>query len=335
MNKTMSKNFFLWSLLVFLILSFIIIRPFLTYIVLALMLAYMFYPIYEKLLSKLKKPALSSTIMVIFLLIIIILPSLFIITKLIFQATSAYLLVTSLPLETYSELIYKFTNTPIDLNSYVGSLFGQARNFLLDRAPSLIGSITEVVLGLFVMFFLLFYLFIDGKKLYERFANLLPFRENHKKIILDELKSVTYAVIYGQLLTAIIQGTVGGIGLFIFGVENALFWGFIMIILSLIPVVGTPVIWAPIGVLQLINGHIFSGLGILLYGLIVVINIDNIIRPKLIGDKANIHPAVVLLGVLGGLSIFGFIGMFIGPLILAILIVLLNFFSEDFIANIM
>ena len=100
-------------------------------------------------------------------------------------------------------------------------------------------------------------------------------------------------------------------------------------ILSLLPLIGTAIIWLPIGIMLLVEGHVFAGLGILIYSAVLTSNVDNLIRPKIISKKANIHPVLVLIGVFGGLKLFGFVGVVAGPLILALLLVLLKFYHEE------
>jgi len=133
------------------------------------------------------------------------------------------------------------------------------------------------------------------------------------------------------------QGVIGAIGFIIFGVGSPIFWGMMMAIFALIPFLGTAIIWVPASLILLIKGFLSNngwmigkGIGLFLYGLLIVSTLDNIIKPKLIGHKGKIHPAVVLLGILGGLNLFGFIGIFIGPIILAVFIALSKVYSDEY-----
>ena len=150
----------------------------------------------------------------------------------------------------------------------------------------------------------------------------------HKKLLFQNTERVTKGVIYGQILTAIIQGGIAGIGFIIFGVSNPIFWGFIMMILAFIPVVGAWLIWWPAVAISIAQGNYVTGIGLAVYGLIIVSNVDNLVRPKLVGDRAKLHPALVLIGVLGGLKLFGFIGMLIGPVFFSILFVFFKVYME-------
>jgi predicted PurR-regulated permease PerM len=129
---------------------------------------------------------------------------------------------------------------------------------------------------------------------------------------------------YGSILIAVIQGALGALGFWIFGIESFFIWGMVMAIFALVPFVGTAIIWIPAALYLIAKGTtsgnmtlVWHGVGLLLYGVFIISSADNLLKPKLIGDRAGMHPVVVLLGVLGGLSLFGFAGFLIGPLILA------------------
>jgi len=166
--------------------------------------------------------------------------------------------------------------------------------------------------------------------LYEEIKELVPLRKKYKYKLINETEKVLKGVLYGQVLTAIIQGAIGGLALFVLGVPNSLFWGFIMVILSFLPLVGTPIVFVPASIILIAQGHVISGIILLIIGFVVIMNVDNVIKPKLISSKSKIHPVVALIGVLGGLALFGFVGIIIGPIIIALLNVLLIFYREEF-----
>ena len=130
---------------------------------------------------------------------------------------------------------------------------------------------------------------------------------------------------------AVLQGILGGIGFFVVGIPNPVFWGFIMTILAFLPIVGTGLIWGPAGIILIAEGNIIWGIFLLVYGFFIVAGIDNIIRPRIISGKGKIHPIVALIGIIGGLKVFGFLGIIIGPLIAALFITMAEFFYEDYV----
>jgi predicted PurR-regulated permease PerM len=140
-------------------------------------------------------------------------------------------------------------------------------------------------------------------------------------------------VLYGQVLTAVVQGSVATLGFIIFGLSNWAFWGAVTIVMAFLPVIGTPIIWVPAAVGMILDGNYGAGIGLLVYGIVVIINIDNLVRPKLVSDRSKVHPVLVIIGVLGGLKMVGFSGMLVGPLILALLVALVKFFEDVYLKD--
>jgi predicted PurR-regulated permease PerM len=234
-------------------------------------------------------------------------------------------------LEKLEGFLRRWTGKEADLQTYKIELTEALKNFLVRAAPNVLGSLSEATLGMFIMFFVLFYLFRESQESYERLRALIPLAPTLKDKLIEEVTSVTWAVVYGQVMTGLIQGTLGGIGLLIFGAPNPILWGFMMIIFSFLPVVGTALIWVPAGIFLILSGATFRGIGLLIWGGVLVTNVDNFVKPRLISGRSNIHPVTVLLGVLGGLKLFGFIGLVVGPLILALFIALVHFYEEEYL----
>lgn len=204
----------------------------------------------------------------------------------------------------------------------------QGREFALSSAPSLFGSFFNIVLGIFVCLFVFYYLTKEGASIWKKFMSILPLSGKLKLEVTREVTGILRAIVYGQLLTAIIQGSVAGIGYLIFQVPQPFFLTALTILVAFFPVVGTPLVWAPAGILKLMAGHIGQGIGLLIYGFVLVMNMDNLIRPRLIALHSQVHPVVILIGIIGGTKVFGFIGFLVGPLIFAIFLQLLRSFAE-------
>jgi predicted PurR-regulated permease PerM len=333
---TREQLFFVITICAAFLVAFFLVYPFLNYICFALFLTYILHPVRRTLQKKIKNRSLCALILILLILIVIILPTIYISFKLVREIRSNLSMMSDSPdryvyLEKIEYLLQRFTGESTDLHVYKQRLIGQVRSFLVKAAPDFLGSLTELVLGLFIMFFVMFYLFQGRRRSFDRFRELIPLAPNLKDKLIEEIKSVTWAVVYGQVMTALVQGTLGGVGFFIFGVPNPILWGFTMIILSFLPVVGTSIIWVPAGILLILSGETFRGIGLLLWGGILVMNVDNFLKPRLISGRSNIHPVTVLLGVLGGLKLFGFIGLVAGPLILALLIALIRFYEEEYL----
>ena len=302
--------------------------PFISYIVLAGILTYTLFPIYSRILQSTKRPGLSAGLTVVLALLVMILPTVYFVSELVNQVQGAYDSLRAASLMDLSDYLESITNGQFELRKMFDSTLDQLRQSIVGLAPNILESIAELMLGLFIMFFVMFYGFREGQTFVTNLKNLMPLESSLKDSLFDEMRTVTQAVLYGQVLTAVIQGGLGGIALLVFGVPNALFWGAIMIIMAFLPLLGTPLIWVPAGVGLIMDGAITRGVLLLVFGATVVMNIDNFLRPKLVSTRTNVHPVLILIGVLGGLRVFGFIGMLVGPLILAVLVALIKFYEQ-------
>lgn len=316
---------FRWGLiiltLIVLYLAYVVVKPFLVTIIFALMMAFMLHPVHTFFSKKLSSNKSSAAVIILVLLLLII-PSAYLVTKLVSETTSAY---------------RSFLDSEIDIGSLplIGSLpfFSQgndvldgaisgAKDYIVSSAPNLLGEVASVFLHLFLFLFILYFANIQGMQWYKVIKDVLPLRAEVRSHLFTDLERVTSALVYGQFLTAVIQGAAGGLMFFIFGIDNAIFWGFVMILFSLIPFLGTPIIFIPAGLISLAMGNYVTGIGVLVVGFVVIMNLDNLVRPYLVSKFAPIHPLIVVIGVFGGLKAFGFAGMILGPLILAILFTL-------------
>ena len=188
----------------------------------------------------------------------------------------------------------------------------------------------DLTLGVFIMFFVMFYAFREGAGFLAKIKDLLPLDPHLKDELFFEMRTVTQAVLYGQVMTAMIQGGLGGLTLLIFSVPDWIFWGVVMMVLSFLPFLGTPLIWVPAGVFKILDGEMGNGIGLLIVGATVVMNVDNVIRPRLVSGRTHVHPVLILIGVFGGLKVFGFIGMLVGPLFLALLVAFVKFYEQNY-----
>jgi len=313
------------------ILALLVVQPFISYILFAGILTYALYPVYGILNSRVNHPGISSGILILLTLVVMILPAIFLVTQLFYQVTGAYNTFQMDSVKRFGNTLNSISGGFVNFEELIDTLVVQIRSAMLGILPGFLGSVTEVALGLFVMFFVMFYAFREGAGFLAHVKELLPLDAQLKDNLYSQIRTVTQAVLYGQVMTAIIQGSLGGLGLFIFGVPNWLFWGSVMLLLSFLPFFGTPIIWGPAVADKLLSGEIGRGVGLLLYSAIIVMNVDNFVRPRLVSVKTQVHPILILLGVIGGLKIFGFIGMVLGPLILALLVALVQFYEQAYL----
>ena len=188
-------------------------------------------------------------------------------------------------------------------------------------------SIPALLLRFFIFLFALFFFFRDGEKIVSIAKDLLEIDVRHKKFLEQEIVKMTHAVIYGSFASALAQSLFATLGFYLFGVSTPLLWGVATFFVSLLPVIGPPIIWFPLALLKLYEGYVlhsgslsFQGFGLLIYGFLVISWVDNLIRPRVVSSSVEMNPLSILISVIGGIAVFGFVGIFAGPLILVLLI---------------
>ncbi len=348
LSDQQSKKVLIIFFLIILGISGLMVLPFLSAILAGMVLAYLSYPLYVSLHNRLKRPKLSALIVCIGILFIIVLPLLFIIGALAHQAIGVFSTLRQenilldfngnvcisqnnalcITLQKYLSMIPQTT-----ANDYLHQIISQSVTFGLRLFSNVITGLPSVILGLFIALFCTYYFLKDGQKIYRYIRHMIPIEERYKKIMENRFNEVTYAVFFGTIAVAALQGFVGGIGFYILGIPNPLLWGVLMWLLALIPLVGTAIVWFPWAASLMISGYVHNetavlirGIILLLYGALVISTMDNLVRPKIIGDRGNVHPLIVLLGILGGLRVFGLAGFILGPAILSVLIVFIKIY---------
>ena len=207
---------------------------------------------------------------------------------------------------------------------------------ITESISNILFSIPIFLLDIFIILFVMFFLLKDGEVFVDKVERIMPLKGEYREHVFKKLNDMAYAVIYGSIIIAIIQGTLAGFGFFIFGLPSPLLWGTVMMFASLIPYIGSSIVWFPASLMLIFEGYlnmetsmIMKGALLILYGIFVVGTIDNILKPKLIGSKGGLHPVLVLLGVVGGLKFLGFVGVIVGPIILAMLVTFINIYEEE------
>ncbi|RZK30359.1 MAG: AI-2E family transporter [Hymenobacter sp.] len=195
--------------------------------------------------------------------------------------------------------------------------------------PTLASSVLNVIVIVGLMLFTLYYLFMQEEEFLAGLRRYLPFREKTLEELSGSLKNNVNANVLGQGIVALVQGLLTGATLWIFQVPDPMFWTVIAIFMAFIPVLGTPLVWGPAAIYQFAQGHNAQGIGILLVGVIVIINVDNVLRIWLAKSMGDIHPWVTLVGLTLGVEIFGIVGLVIGPLLLSYFIVLMQVFARE------
>ena len=328
--KNHSKYIFIILFILIIILSFKIIQPFITSILTAIVLAFIFYPLHDKLNKKVKNKSLSSSIMLIIIFLIILTPLVLAANILMGEAIHLYLYVKNLDVTLLAEPISKYLPA-VNTEEYIKEALKEISSVIVNTLRNFVLSVPKLLLNLFIILFTLFYLFKDKERIFMGIKRILPIEKKHQEELINKFRVVTKAIIDGILITAVVQGIAGAIGFYIFKLPNPLLAGFIMAILSIlavVPIIGPFLVWFPAAVYLILTGNLINGILLLAYGSLVISTIDNILKPRLISKKTNIHPILILLGLIGGVNLFGIIGVVLGPLILSYLIVFTRFYQE-------
>ena len=195
----------------------------------------------------------------------------------------------------------------------------------------LMGGISSFAVNLFVLVFVLYSMLIGGTKMEQYIYELLPFSDSNKKHVMNEINMIVRANAIGIPLLAIIQGAIATLGYYLFDAPSALLFGFLTCFATVIPIVGTTLVWFPLAAYMAILGDWPHAIGLLLYCGLIVTNIDNLIRFILQKKMADTHPLITIFGVVIGLSLFGFMGVIFGPLLISIFILCVNIFKEQYL----
>lgn len=195
----------------------------------------------------------------------------------------------------------------------------------------LMGGISSFAVNLFVLVFVLYFMLIGGTKMEQYIYELLPFSDSNKKHVMNEINMIVRANAIGIPLLAIIQGAIATLGYYLFDAPSALLFGFLTCFATVIPIVGTTLVWFPLAAYMAISGDWPHAIGLLLYCGLIVTNIDNLIRFILQKKMADTHPLITIFGVVIGLSLFGFMGVIFGPLLISIFILCANIFKEQYL----
>lgn len=320
------------------ILSFLLIKPFLEAILFGALLAYAAYPLYKWLSKKTNLPSVSALLVCLVILLIIIIPGFFLANALVQQSYNTFMVMK----EKFSTGIFTTCELPVcrsiegllqvpEVKTQLQIIINSITVNLVQKGSEVLFSLPRLFLNLFVMFFALFYFLKGGEQFLHKVSDYFSMQKKEARQIISRSQELVHGVVYGYLLVALIQGALGALGFWAFGVSSPLLWGVVMALLALIPILGTGFVWVPAsllmvleGIAQSSNSLLFRGIGLFLYGLLIVSTIDNILKPKIMGDQAKVHPLIILLGIFGGLLLFGPLGVFIGPLVLSFTYVIVD-----------
>lgn len=329
-RDTISKYAFVVLLLLLGYFSYLVVRPFMSYLLFSIVLVMLTYPAYAWVAKRMGRPRTASILFVLALIFLIIVPGITLGVLFINQAPQAYEsfveAVDVSAIQSGAEILF---GPEVDVEAQVQRSVSDFRSYIVRSAPQFLSSAGDVAIGFFILFFVMYYLFVQAGQIMVRLREISPLSQTHHDALISNINSVVRGVIEGQIVLGLIQGFMAGLVFWILGVPNALFWGFITAVMSMLPVVGSFMVWLPIAGWLFLSGMFWQGVTLLIVGSTIISQSDNVLRPYLVSKYAEVHPALVLIGVLGGMSTFGIIGFIVGPLILALFMAFLKFYGNE------
>ncbi len=342
--RKFSRNYLLLLLLLTAILFFNIVQIFLIPVLLATVFTALFYPTYDFLLKRFGgRKSLSAICCCLLLLLLLLAPVYSVghmvalegidlfrtagpkIQEIIEQGDDGVLgdiqnnaIVQMLGLDTF------------DWNASIKDIAKNVGAVVTNVVNKTSRGTFQVITDLFITLFTMFYFFRDGDKLIDRVKYLSPLDDIYEEGLIHRFVSVSRATIKGTVLIGIVQGSLGALTLWICDVDSPILWGVVMVVLSVIPLVGVWLVLYPAALIQILLGHYWQGIAILVVTIVVIGNIDNFLRPRFVGRDAGMHDLMIFFSTLGGISVFGIMGFIIGPVIAVFFLTILDIYSIEF-----
>ncbi|SDJ54029.1 AI-2E family transporter [Natronorubrum texcoconense] len=312
----------------------LLVAPLLQYVLAAGLLAFVLYPAHERLEKRLGA-RLSALALTAFAIVAAVVPLIYfsiVVLQTVFSflddfdelAAVEELRAAALELGIEAEVLDELESEL--LAEIEGSLSGSVE-IVLQELIGLLNASIRMSFGLLVLVFLLYYLLVDGDRFVAWVSDIAPLEDDVRDELFDEIEVVTWAVIYSHVLVAVVEGLLGGLGFYLLGVPNVAFWTVVMIVVSFLPAVGVWLVWGPAVVYLAITADPLTAAVMLLYGIAVLSIVDNYLRAIFVDRGSGLHPAVVLVGVIGGIYLLGIMGLFLGPVLLAVFKAGLNVFN--------
>lgn len=343
-NKRTTIIFLSVLMLIVLALAFVITRSFLKPFAFAIILAVVFYPLHERLLRWNKRRLGSSALLSTLLLIMVFAVPGFIITVLAANeafTAAHYLGRRSVEEGGFPSLVMTVADRPLryvghwidlskyDLRAMVGANAQKVSVWLVGFGANVLSGIARFVVDALITFVVVFFLFRDGAQWAYRAGTFLPLSPEQVARLYRNISDTIIANVYGILSVGVAQGVAVGVALRIMGMQSSLLLGLATGFASIIPVVGSALVWVPVTIYLLVTGSLGKGLFLLVYCIVVVSSIDNIIRPWVVGGRVELHPLVLLFFIFGGVEAFGFLGLFLGPVVASVLAGLFDILREE------
>ncbi len=337
-----SRNVRWWVLLlvtaILLYLCWRMLQPFLSVILWATVLVILFHPVHKRLRLRIRQPWLAALVSCVLVILIILVPVALVTLAVVNELSSAVVTVQQAldyvldPNSRGTGPILNFLSQYIDINhlrseEFLVERIKGASGQLAGRTLGFIGGLVGAVVQTFFTIFTMYYFFRDGDNISRTVRDWLPLERDQADSIMLRTREVIDASVYGVITIAIIQGTLGGLAFWVLGLRSAIIWAVVMTFLSMVPMLGAFIVWVPAAIYLALTGHYVKALFLAVWGTLVIGMIDNFLRPKLVGSRTRLHELLIFFSVLGGLNVFGVLGVVLGPVVLAITLALIDVYG--------
>jgi len=343
----MKSEYFLTVLFFFIVaiifyLFYKLMAPFFVPIAWAAILVIVFYPVYKWLGRRIKSPSVTSLVACVLVFIIIIGPSIYLLASLVGETADTVRIVNeaymngtlrdyiAVHIPFFDVIKNKLGDYPqlanVDFESIIKDAITVVTKAIGSKATMVIANITKSLFYFILMLFTMFFFFRDGDRIVDFLKGITPLKSEQVTILYSHMKDVIEGTMYGGLVIALLQGLLGGILFVIMGISSPVFWGSIMAFLAFIPMVGPSLVYIPAGVIILLGGSPVKGILIILIGTGIG-QTDNFLRPHLFSGKTEMHTLLMFFSIMGGVLVFGLLGIVLGPLITAVFVSLLKVFE--------
>ncbi|HEY9427629.1 MAG TPA: AI-2E family transporter [Gemmatimonadaceae bacterium] len=286
-------------------------------------------PIHRR-LSRLIGAHAAAALVLVLLAVLIILPGAWLLNLVIVQAP---IMLRNLQNSTFLTRLSDLRVDGVDLGAQIASASGALISWLSGHAIGFFGSATRSALNLVIAFFALYYLLISASTAWRWVAAFLPFSKESNEQLRERFTSITEAMLLGTALTAVLQGALIGFGFWMVGLSNAVFWGVITAFASVLPVLGSALVWLPGAIVLLAQQRFGAAIALLITGGLLASNLDNVVRPVVYRKVSDVHPLTTLVGAFAGVSLFGLVGLLLGPLAITYFFELIDIYEQEYGRN--
>lgn len=313
------------------VLSFLLLKPILMSIITGIVLAFIFYPIYTKLNKHFSNKNIAATIIALFLVLIIIIPTWFLTPMLLDETIHIFRVSQGIDLVTPLQELFPSLFASEDFSNEIGRTIQQfitgLTNSVMNMVSKLLLNFPTLLLQLMVALFTFYFVLRDNDDFVNYIQTLLPFSKAIEKKLFKSSRDITFSILYGQVLVGIGQGLLAGASFLIFGIENALLLTILAAVAGILPIIGSSIIWIPVAIFAFIKGDFVAVVGVIAFGLLASF-LENSLKPMFVSKMTNIHSGLILMGMIGGVFMFGVLGFILGPLILSYLLIVLETFQN-------